>query len=354
MNPLAPDQKRKRNNNDTNRSDFLQLENDELIVDHQSNTSSEFYEKFTESLMIITVAGFGGALSGLSVARARAAASATTHQYQNASVAAAAAFRNKSKGARKRQIAMAKKGKGGLPFVHNNNEASIDHLPIKWALTCMSFVSIVEGIGHWVKPCHNVNDFLKSSEIFNNNHNSELSSSSLQKKTTSLSMNPSDAICTIGDYVIGGGLAGFVFKGTQIVGNQLQQSSAKLKQPPSSFGRGIFPGLALGFTAGCLQYILQVAQKYVKEIEKENDEIEMLKSILMEKERRGVLLDTTAENHPHSSSSAKSSNNHDNNTQDISHLPKEQQEELRQLEVKVKKMTMKEIDERLEKLKKQL
>ena len=161
-----------------------------------------------DSLMRITMAGFGGAIAGLSISRGRGKALMN------------------SASARKLYVD--------------------PDLPSTWAVACMMFVGVMECSYTWIKPTSRLQN--EVSKILTDD----------KKDTISVLNSPFTAI--VGDYTIGGLIAGAIFKGSN-VRTDLVKVKSKLHPPTThtikplkpGFVAGILPGAVLGFLAGCLQ-----------------------------------------------------------------------------------------------------
>ena len=143
--------------------------------------------RLMESVMRISIAGFGGALVGMSLSR--------RPQLQS------------SASSRRRR-----------PYRADPN------LPMTWAMACSAFCTLIE-ISRWTSP-------------------------------TSL-ITPSPAIQTVGDYTLGGAVAGAAFRGMQVA----QRSTAVR---PSILS-GLVPGMVLGFLAGVTQYAANVGEEMLEQ-----------------------------------------------------------------------------------------
>ena len=215
-----------------------------------ANTSAEFFQKSMESIMIISLAGFGGALAGISMAvRQRRLPLTGLKTFQNKQLTKKTPLKDK------RELQH-------RPYVDS-------HLPNQWALTCMGFASIVE-IVRRMSPFELI---LHESIYFQ------------PSWTKSLTI--------IGDYTIGGAVAGAMFKGAslqdktnmtterkgsgsarynrfrnqRVGGNVHLASDITLPSNRFRYLRGLGPGMSLGFVAGCAQCSIWWIQNYVNEIE---------------------------------------------------------------------------------------
>lgn len=173
------------------------------------NTKSEpsfdlgVYESFMESVVKVTLSGFGGSLIGLSQEKRLESVRVVTG-------AAAAAS------ARKRR----------------SPSAPLSNLPLTWAISCAAFCSILETC-HLTSPATIIYDMLNNSE----------------RPGSPPSLNP--YVQTVCDYTIGGALAGIAGSFGRNEHIRRRIPSAMFKGPKRFFG--LAPGIALGALAGVLQ-----------------------------------------------------------------------------------------------------
>lgn len=155
--------------------------------------SNDDYLAVMESFMRITLAGFGGAISGIAISRGG------THTRINP---------------------------GHRPYADAN-------LPASWAIACVGFVGIIE-----------------ASRVL-----SPFSFLGLEQRY----------LTTIGDYTLGGAIAGAAFRGMQV---QSMKSKAPILAP--RILSGLVPGIALGLVAGLAQ---AAADELEKKLQEEQDKI---------------------------------------------------------------------------------
>jgi len=198
-----------------------------------SNTTSETFQKAMESVMVVSIAGFGGALAGISIARGRASS-----------------------------ISMKK------PFIDSN-------LPNQWAITCMGFATILETV-RWISPTY----FLLSNlEYYGATVSSETTvENNIKTASKNSDIQHEQAFSKIGDYMIGGAFAGAIFRGassaktpkshtnTTTYSTKMQhrgpkssptsplQNQMKIRTQRMTRIQNIGSGFMLGLLAGCLQY----------------------------------------------------------------------------------------------------
>jgi|UniRef100_A0A7S2U8B6 hypothetical protein len=181
--------------------------------------------KFMESVVRVSVAGFGGALVGLSLSRRR--------------------------------------------FSSGRSKAYVDReLPLAWAATCGAFASVVEVSAQWVHP---TNAFLNLILPKNDPSKEETNSDEIQTGDTVAWMTnvglDRTAMELVVDYTLGGGIAGATFQGATIqtkAGERLASvAMAGMPSPSRSIAGGILPGMALGLFAGLAYTSLHMLEQYV-------------------------------------------------------------------------------------------
>lgn len=248
-----------------------------------------------ESSMRITLAGFGGALAGLSFSRRRGPVGA----------AAAAAARAVGRRAppRRRGASVAAK-----PYVDTD-------LPTTWAVACLSFAGIVE-FSRIVSPTSLLMETAErmAASSAGDDGGSSLPNSSTAGGTTETSADNNNASLgswdarrsaqTVGDYALGGALAGGVFQGSNIrtsagrrleaMGRTSSGASSPKKgglgmKPPTVMPKrgvvsGMIPGLALGVAAGLAQVGIERLQYLTREMEESElaSEVEVEDEMLKE------------------------------------------------------------------------
>eukprot|EP00573_Skeletonema_grethae_P004895 CAMPEP_0201710298 /NCGR_PEP_ID=MMETSP0578-20130828/58556_1 /ASSEMBLY_ACC=CAM_ASM_000663 /TAXON_ID=267565 /ORGANISM="Skeletonema grethea, Strain CCMP 1804" /LENGTH=390 /DNA_ID=CAMNT_0048199327 /DNA_START=61 /DNA_END=1233 /DNA_ORIENTATION=+ len=224
-----------------------------------------------ESLMRITLAGFGGALAGISISR-RGGLATASQQAQALAKKVATPNNNVIKQSRtQRRQAI----RSAPPVLR----PSIDReLPTAWAVACMAFAGVVE-FTRLVSPTTFVSQFITPPLQLESDDNIQLESvQENDNDDAAVTANP-DAMkygTTIIDYTIGGGIAGALFKGSavrtptgarldaSIMGNYSASSSVStaIKGKPLS---GILPGAALGLLAGVSIVTMEYAQILIEE-----------------------------------------------------------------------------------------
>ena len=231
-----------------------------------SDDSSPHLAGTLESLMRITLAGFGGALAGISISRRGGASSAQTVAKSTSNVIQQSLSRKQ----RRQAIRSAPPVLG----------PSVDReLPSAWAVACMAFAGVVE-FTRLASPTTFVWQFITTDDSQDDSES---------KDDQALASNNPEVIkfgSTVVDYMIGGSIAGALFKGSRIrtaMGARIDASmlgnyatSSALKGSPLS---GIFPGAALGLAAGVSIVAMEYAQVAIEEnFGAEDDEHEVIDS----------------------------------------------------------------------------
>jgi len=181
--------------------------------------ANQSYNNAMESLLRISLAGFGGALAGLSLSRTRRAPTSLP------SLTGLTKTRSK-------------------PFIDAD-------LPTTWAVSCVAFAGIVE-FCRVVSPSH----FLSTTFPLPEN----IQVPEFVKKNEK-------ALTTLSDYTIGGSIAGAIFQGASV----RTKTSAKLIKAGLSLGgttarTGIMAGLIPGASLGCFAGIVMVGLDALEEL----------------------------------------------------------------------------------------
>ena len=217
-----------------------------------ANNSDDPYFSTLESIMRITLAGFGGALAGLSFARRRGSSAIVT-----------AATRQATKNEQSAKLLGGKKRlKQQTQIIRSTPPTTTPYqdreLPNAWAIACMSFAGVVE----------------VTSKLSPTTFGWQLARE-LKVEGTPETLDSS--ITQISDYIIGGAIAGALFKGSavrtktgarldaSIMGNNNLSTSSSLKTIKGRPLSGILPGAALGLIAGISMIALDRAQIMVEE-----------------------------------------------------------------------------------------
>eukprot|EP00984_Skeletonema_dohrnii_P025767 scaffold14952_cov85-Skeletonema_dohrnii-CCMP3373.AAC.1 len=244
-----------------------------------------------ESLMRVTLAGFGGALAGISISR-RGGLAASQHQAQTLAKKAITSnnvIQQKTRTQRRQAI------RSSPPVLR----PSIDReLPSAWAVACMAFAGVVE-FTRLVSPTTFVSQFITPPlKLESDDDDGVQVDAVVQADDDAIVLNNPDAMkygSTIIDYMIGGGIAGALFKGSavrtptgarldaSIMGNYSASSvSTAMKGKPLS---GILPGAALGLLAGVTIVTMEYAQVVIEEkfgVEEDDDEAEVTDDVIEE------------------------------------------------------------------------
>jgi len=244
-----------------------------------------------ESLMRVTLAGFGGALAGISISR-RGGLAASQHQAQalaKKAITSNNVIQQKSRTQRRQAI------RSAPPVLR----PSIDReLPSAWAVACMAFAGVVE-FTRLVSPTTFVSQFITPPPLkLESDGDDGVQVESVQADDDAIFPNNPDAIkygSAIIDYMIGGGIAGALFKGSavrtptgarldaSIMGNYSASSvSTAMKGKPLS---GILPGAALGLLAGVTIVTMEYAQVVIEEkfgVEEDDDAAEVTDDVIEE------------------------------------------------------------------------
>lgn len=217
----------------------------------ESMSEREIAYKTMESLMNISLAGFGGALCGLAISR-RGGLSPVLSRVGSAS---------------------APKGTASTRTPYY-----IDHeLPTAWAVSCITFASIVE-FSRLTSPATKFLGFLEGKT---SNNKAEVSTegstkkedSSLFQKYLSKSLMGENLHIVL-DYTFGGAAAGAIFKGSVIrsqAAKRLASRGVGVVVPSSVIAArtgilaGLIPGAALGFFAGVIVYTTIQLKNYIEQ-----------------------------------------------------------------------------------------
>ena len=258
------------------------MNNSSAVPPGQDGGSADTYAQVMESITRIALAGFGGAIAGLSISRRRG------HALSLARVDAAVSGgskRRRRRGAaaessRPRHNQQGGAGAGGpsAPYVDQD-------LPSTWAFACLTFASITEST-RLISPTTLLGDLLENANGILKEPTSDRDDEMINERaceaeegeastTKSLYQMPRvdisalsskisiEDVRTISDYIIGGSIAGAVFKGGSIQSSAGVRWSKRAGGNPSigmaaaatrtSFMAGLLPGAALGLFAGILQ-----------------------------------------------------------------------------------------------------
>lgn len=235
--------------------------------------------------MRVTLAGFGGALAGLSFARRGRLAAA-------ASAVSSAASSSITSGNSSRIVSGASLAGSTTPSTNNIGKKRLQRqltpivrtippstkpyvdreLPVAWALACMTFSGVVEGT-RIISPTSVVWELIYGESKADESSNyGDVKKSNFDEAIPFLkSMNENvlkSSMVAISDYMIGGAIAGAIFKGSAVRSSAGAKMDTSIMGMASSSGRaisGIFPGAALGLFAGVAIVAMDYAQVLVKE-----------------------------------------------------------------------------------------
>lgn len=256
------------------------MNNSSAVPPGQDGGSADTYAQVMESITRIALAGFGGAIAGLSISRRRG--HALTMARVDAAVSGGSKRRRRrgaAESSRPRHNQQGSAGAGGpsAPYVDQD-------LPSTWAFACLTFASITEST-RLLSPTTLLGDLLEKANSLLKESTSDRDDEKTNERaceeegeastTKSLSQMPRvdisaltskisiDDVRTISDYIIGGSIAGSVFKGGSIQSSAGVRWAKRAGGNPSmgmtaaaartSLMAGLLPGAALGLFAGILQ-----------------------------------------------------------------------------------------------------
>lgn len=218
------------------------------VPNDTSSSSTKITYQAMESLMIISIAGFGGALCGLAISR-RGGSSSPWIRSSRASASTSASIPS------------------SRAAYYTDHE-----LPTAWAVACITFASIME-FSKITSPASNLHQLLlhipSSSNIpsmsIAEKHNTSTSQTTLVDKDLYL----------VADYLLGGAIAGATFKGS-VIRTQASSKGLALRGGPvlpasvttarTGILVGMIPGATLGLLAGLAVYSAIKLQKYTETV----------------------------------------------------------------------------------------
>lgn len=141
-----------------------------------------------------------------------------------------------------------------------------------WALACMTFAGVVEGT-RIISPTSVVWELINGeSKEADSSNDGDVKESNVDEAIPFLqSMNENvlkSSMVAISDYMIGGAIAGAIFKGSAVrssAGAKMDTSIMGMASSPGRAISGILPGAALGLFAGVAIVAMDHAQVLVKE-----------------------------------------------------------------------------------------
>ena len=246
-----------------------------MSMSEDDNITNPHIMATLESLMRITLAGFGGALAGISISRRGGLGTTAANKVQT--LAKASATPSSSSNIKKLSRQQRRQAIRSAPPVLR---PTIDReLPSAWAVACMAFAGVVE-FTRLVSPTTFVSQFVTTPSSLEEGE----SDNEVTEDSKAILDNEEETIkqygTTIIDYMIGGGIAGALFKGSAVrtpagaridasimgsssISNTATTSSLHaIKSRPLS---GILPGAALGLLAGVTIVTMEYAQQQVEE-----------------------------------------------------------------------------------------
>lgn len=245
-----------------------------------------------ESLMRITLAGFGGALAGISISRRGGLAAKQAQALAKTTSNVIKQSLPSSRTQRRQTIQSAP------PVLR----PSIDReLPSAWAVACMAFAGIIE-FTRLVSPTTFVSQFIPPLETEADDIKAEPPKDDDDNVIVTTS-NP-DAMkygSTIIDYMIGGGVAGALFKGSAVrtptgarIDASIMGNYSVFKGKPLS---GILPGAVLGLLAGVTIVTMEYAQVVIEEkfgVEDVTDSNDVIEEVTPKKQNDDIPADIKA------------------------------------------------------------
>lgn len=215
--------------------------------DTSSNSTKITYQAM-ESLMIISIAGFGGALCGLAISR-RGGSSSPWIRSSRVSASTSA------------------------PIPSSRAAYYVDHeLPTAWAVACITFASIME-FSKITSPASNLHKLLLHIQSLSDMRSTPIA----EKNNTSTSQDTfvDKDLYLVADYLLGGAIAGATFKGS-VIRTQASSKGLALRGGPvlpasvtasrTGILAGMIPGATLGFLAGLAVYSAIKLQNYAETV----------------------------------------------------------------------------------------
>ena len=218
-----------------------------------------FYS-IVESVMRISLAGFGGALAGMSLSRRGVAASAVAAKaVVNAKSTVDTVGRNIGKKRLQSQQTIVRTTPPTAGIVDRD-------LPTAWAVACGVFAGVVE-FTRTMSPTTIIRQLVDVTIGDAGADDTGMNLDNADAITTIMGMSSltldSTTMTTVSDYAIGGAIAGAIFQGSAI-----QTRARRGVDLTAIRGRplsGILPGAALGLSAGILIVAIDYAQILLEE-----------------------------------------------------------------------------------------
>jgi hypothetical protein len=224
----------------------------------QRDDDDPFYS-IVESIMRISLAGFGGALAGMSLSRRGAVVSAAAAKVV-AKSSDTVGLRNIGKKRLQSQQTIVRTTPPTAGIVDRD-------LPTAWAVACGVFAGVVE-FTRTMSPTTIIRQLfdvtmIDDAGVDDTGKNSDNQTTITTMMGISTWTIDSTSMTTVSDYAIGGAIAGAIFQGSAI------QTRARrgidltaIRGKPLS---GILPGAALGLSAGMLIVAIDYAQILLEE-----------------------------------------------------------------------------------------
>lgn len=218
-----------------------------------------FYS-IVESVMRISLAGFGGALAGMSLSRRGVVASAVAAKVVvNAKSTVDTVGRNIGKKRLQSQQTVVRTTPPTAGIVDRD-------LPTAWAVACGVFAAVVE-FTRTMSPTTIIRQLVDVTIGDAGTDDTGMNLDNADAITTIMGMSSltldSTIMTTVSDYAIGGAIAGAIFQGSAI-----QTRARRGVDLTAIRGRplsGILPGAALGLSAGILIVAIDYAQVLLEE-----------------------------------------------------------------------------------------
>ncbi|KAL3787717.1 hypothetical protein HJC23_012143 [Cyclotella cryptica] len=240
------------------------------------------YIPILESIMRITLAGFGGAMAGLSISR-RAALSRTT----------SALLTNPASTKRKHAIhrhhpLLTRSSNGEKGGASSLSPYAMDReLPAAWAMACMSFTGVIE-FTRFVSPAGALLDFVSrvndggaiGDSVDAENNTIDSSGNDTNQDSFAYRMISGDVswlsepttkttLESIADYTIGGAIGGALFSGSAVRTRAGRKIDASILGTAASRGArplsGLLPGAGLGLLAGVVIVSVDLLLEFLEE-----------------------------------------------------------------------------------------
>lgn len=208
--------------------------------DNEKNEdAAELLEQAMESVVRITLAGLGGSMIGLSQER----------RFESLRVVSGAAA---AAAARRKRAPTA---------------TPLSNLPVTWAVSCMSFCILLETCRNVSPTSWLLNQLLLVDDDVNIRGQPEQDPQQQQRGWPYPTLpglspeNTKSTARTVGDFTIGGAIAGVVGSFGRNAHLRQRLPSSLFKGPQRFFG--LVPGVTLGFAAGLLQASIDIGEWYL-------------------------------------------------------------------------------------------